>query len=114
MMNPFDELDGIMQAYVVLLRRTNLEKRVMQSALQKIANGVSDPQAVAMETLILVGRLRDEKRETPEMGLDVHFAERRGVFEQLRDVRERAVQGAIYRGDPNVLEESLSDNLVTK
>ncbi len=78
-MNPFDEIDGIMRAYIVQLRQASLEKRLMESALQKIAGGVSDPQAVAMETLITIGRLRDEKVETPEMGLPVHFAERRGA-----------------------------------
>jgi hypothetical protein len=113
-MNPFDEMDGIMHAYVLLLRQANLEKRVMESALQRIANGATDPQRQAMEALITIGKLRvrDEQIETPEMGIDAHFAEQRAVREQLRDVRERLFSRAVDGRAAALLEESLRDDLV--
>lgn len=103
-MNPFDEMDGIMRAYILLLRQANLEKRVMESALQRIANSGQDPQRIAMEALITIGKLRMKdggngyigQIETPEDGLDVHFAEQRAVREQLRNVRVGDVSGELH------------------
>jgi hypothetical protein len=94
----FDEMDGIMRAYVLILRQANIEKRVMESALQRIANGGGDGQRLAMEALITIGKLRvkDGQIETPEMGIDAHFAEQRAVGEQLRDVRMGAVSGKLH------------------
>jgi hypothetical protein len=96
-MNPFDEMDGIMRAYILLLRQANLEKRVMESALTQIANGCKDAQRIAMGTLETVGKVREQdgKVETPEMGLDINLAELRGLTERLRDVSERRFHGAV-------------------
>jgi hypothetical protein len=101
-MNPFDEMDGIMRAYVILLRQANLEKRVMESALQRIAQGAGDPQRLAMEALITIGKLRMKdgngyigQIETPEDGLAAHFAEQRAVSEQLRNVSKRLFSRAL-------------------
>ena len=112
-MNPFDEMDGIMRAYVLLLRQANLEKRVMESALQKIAQGARDPQRLAMETLITVGKVREhETVETPEVGLVNRLAEFRDVSERLRNVSERVFQGAVDGGLAGVPGVEMSDNQV--
>jgi hypothetical protein len=113
-MNPFDEMDGIMRAYVLLLRQANLEKRVMESALQRIANGAGDGQRLAMEALITIGKLglKEEQLRPPEMGLDAHFAEHRAVREQLRDIRERAFSRTVDEGLAAVPGGKMSDTEV--
>lgn len=96
-MDPWGEMDGIMRAYILLLRQANLEKRVMESALTQIANGSKDAQRIAMQTLETVGKVREQdgKVETPEMGMDINLAELRGITERLRDVSERRFPGAV-------------------
>lgn len=93
----FDDMDGIMRAYILLLRQANLEKRVMESALTQIANGCKDPQRIARGTLETVGKVREQdgKVETPEMGMDINLAELRGISERMRDVSERHFRGTL-------------------
>jgi hypothetical protein len=110
-MNPFDEMDGIMRAYVLLLRQANLEKRVMESALTQIANGCKDPQRIAKGTLETVGKVREhETVETPEVGLVNRLAEFRDVSERLRNVSERILQGAVDGSVVGVPSEPVHDS----
>jgi hypothetical protein len=93
----FDEMDGIMRAYILLLRQANLEKRVMESALTQIANGCKDPQRIARGTLETVGKVREhEQVETPEMGMDINLAELRDISERMRDISMGDVSGELH------------------
>lgn len=84
-MNPFDEMDGIMRAYILLLRQANMEKRVMESALQKIARGCGAPQRQAMDALISIERLRGKQdaNEPVALVVDLHLVDRGGVAVEL-------------------------------